>query len=142
MDFRFGGELPDDHVFLTRIRSLVDWSFKFISWLVITATLGVAAEATKSPWLWALYFLSQLLLLFFLQVFFSWLFAMKFPRWARQRSLPGAARNRFWVTLRKARTIIIAVFAFFVWATFQLGMQQAIGRTVDAIAEFQKAARK
>jgi hypothetical protein len=42
MDFRFGGELPDDHVFMSRVRPLVDWTFKFISWLVITATFGVA----------------------------------------------------------------------------------------------------
>jgi hypothetical protein len=40
MKFRFGAELPDDHVFLSRVRSLVDWTFKFVSWLVITATLG------------------------------------------------------------------------------------------------------
>ena len=39
MDFRFGGEL-DDHEFMSRVRPLVDWTFKFISWLIITATLG------------------------------------------------------------------------------------------------------
>jgi hypothetical protein len=142
MDFRFGGELPDDHVFLSRVRSIVDWSFKFISWLAITATLGAAAEVTKNGWLWAIYFLCQLLLIFFLQAFFSWLFAMKFPRWSRQKATPEAARNRFWAILRRARTILIAVFAFLVWAAFQLGMQQAIGRSVDAIAEFQKAGRR
>lgn len=69
MDFRFGGELPDDHVFLTRTRSLVDWTFKFISWLAVTATFGVAAEVTGNKWLWGVYILSHLLLIFFLRRF-------------------------------------------------------------------------
>jgi hypothetical protein len=142
MDFRFGGELPDEHVFLSRVRPLVDWTFKFISWLIITATLGVAAEVTKNAWLWAIYFLGQLLLIFFLQSFFNWLFTMKFPRRAGRKSSPVAVRTGLRAMMRKVRTLLIAVFAFFVWAGFQVGMQQAIGRTVDAIAEFQKAGRK
>lgn len=141
MDFRFGGELPDDHVFLNRIRSLVDWTFKFISWLLVAATIGVAAEVTKNPWLWGIHYLCLLLLLFFLQAFFSWLFTMKFPGKARPKSAPAPARTGHWAIVRKARTIVVAIFAFLVWACFQLGMQQAIGRTVDAIAEFQKTGR-
>jgi hypothetical protein len=141
MNFRFGGELPDGHVFLSRVRPLVDWTFKLISWLIITATLGVAAEVTKNAWLWAIYFLAQLLLIFFLQSFFSWLFAMKFPGRAKRKSTV-AVRTGAWAMLRKVRTLLIAVFAFLVWASFQVGMQQAIGRTVDAIAEFQKMGRK
>jgi hypothetical protein len=142
MDFRFGGILPDDHVFLNRVRPLVDWTFKFISWLVITSTFGVAAEVTKNAWLWAIYFLGQLLLIFFLQSFFSWLFEMKFARKEGRKPSPAAARTGFGATVRKARTLLIAVFAFLVWIGFQVGMQQSIGRTVDAIAEFQKASRK
>ncbi|MDE5458593.1 hypothetical protein GWE18_38625 [Bradyrhizobium sp. CSA112] len=142
MDFRFGGELPDDHVFLDRIRSIVDWSFKFISWLIITATLGVAAHATKNLWLWGLYFLCQGLLIVFLQTFFSWLFSMKFPGSKGSRNKNAAARQGFWIWVHKARRILIAILALAVWLGFQLAMQQAIGHTVDAIAEFQKTIRK
>ncbi|MBT1516250.1 hypothetical protein KIP88_37990 [Bradyrhizobium sp. SRL28] len=141
MHFRFGGELPDDHPFLERFRSLVDWSFKFISWLIITATLGVAAQVTKDPWLYGLYFLCHVLLIFFLQAFFSWLFTMKIPG-GRSRKEPAAPRRGWWAWMHKARRMLIAIFAFLVWGCFQLGMQQAIGRTVDAIAEFQKTNRK
>jgi hypothetical protein len=141
MDFRFGGELPDDHVFLDRVRPLIDWSFKFISWLIITATLGVAAQITKNLWLWGLYFLCHGLLIFFLQAFFSWLFTMKFPG-RSSRKEPSRPRQGFWAWMYKVRQTLITIFALLVWACFQLGMQQAIGRTVDAIAEFQKMNRK
>ena len=141
MDFRFGGELPDDHVYLNRIRPIVDWSFKFISWIAVTATLGVAADVTSSKWLWGMYCFCQLMLIMFLQTFFSWLFEMKFPRGAAAKPRPVVVRTGFKLQVYKARTVFIAVFAFLVWNGFQLGMQQAIGRAVMAIEEFQKAGR-
>lgn len=138
MDFRFGGELPDDHVFLTRIRPLVDWTFKLFSWLLVTSTFGIAAEVTKSPWLWAIYGLSQLFILLFLQSFFDWVFTMKFPKWSKKKpAAPPAVGWRKYV--RSIRRAAIAIFAFLIWTAFQIGMQQAIGRTVDAIAQFQKS---
>lgn len=141
MDFRFGGVLPDDHVFLTRIRSLVDWSFKFVSWLIITGTLGVAAHATNNAWLWGLYVICQLLLIFFLQTFFDWLFEMKFPR-REGRKENALLPSRAWTWVHKSKRILIAIFAFVVWASFQVAMQQAIGRTVDAVSEYQRTIRK
>lgn len=142
MDFRFGGVLPDNHVFLDRVRSIVDWSFKFVSWLIITATLGVAAHATKNVWLWGLYFICQGLLVFFLQSFFSWLFSMEFPGIKRSQEEAAVVRQGFWAWMHKAKRSLVAVLAFVVWLGFNLAMQQAIGRTVDAIAEFQKTIRK
>jgi hypothetical protein len=112
-----------------------------LGWLSLRRS-AVAARVTNSPWLWAIYFLCQVLLIFFLQVFFSWLFAMKFPQKVGQKSPAGSVRPGIWAVMRKARTVVIAAFAFFVWAAFQVGMQQVIGRSVDAIAEFQKAGRK
>lgn len=142
MDFRFGGELPDDHVFLTRIRSLVDWSFKFVSWLIITGTLGVAAHATSNTWLWSLYGLCQLLLFLFLQTFFDWLFKMKFPGRKSARPERLAPRSRVWIWIHKFQRALIAIFAFVLWAGFQLAMQQAISRTVDAVSDYQRTIRK
>jgi len=36
------GTLPDDHSFLRIMRPLTDWVFKFISWMIIGATLVFA----------------------------------------------------------------------------------------------------
>ena len=141
MDFRFGGELPDDHVYLNRVRPIVDWSFKFISWIAITATLGVAADVTSNKWLWGMYAICQLLLFWFLQTFFSWLFTMKFPRKAAAKPRAEVARTGIKLWVYKARTILIAVLAFFVWTCFQVAMQQAIARAVTAVEDFQKSGR-
>lgn len=141
MDFRFGGDLPDDHVFRTRIRHLVDWCFKFVSWLGVTATFGVAAEITNNRWLWGIYIFCHILLIFFLQSFFSWMFAMQFSKKRQQRTTSKVPASGFGRWMIKFRTITISVFAFLVWVGFQVAIQNAIGHTVEAIGEFQKSGR-
>ena len=102
MNFRLGGELPDDHVFFSVIRPLVEGVFKFVSWLIITATLGVVAGLTRNIWLWAMYGACHLLLIFFLQTFFNWLFLMRFPGrpGRKQKLIPPVGFGRW---LYKAR---------------------------------------
>jgi hypothetical protein len=47
MRLRFG-ELPEDHIFLYLVRPFVENCFKLITWLIVIATLQVAADLTGS----------------------------------------------------------------------------------------------
>ena len=50
MKFRFG-ELADDHQFFGA-RALVDWTFKLFAWISVVAALQVAAETTRSAFVY------------------------------------------------------------------------------------------
>jgi hypothetical protein len=138
MQFKFG-EFPDDHGFLFSVRPLVDWSFKLISWLGITATFEIAAKLTGSPYLWTIYVIAHLLVLLFLYSFIDWLWQIKLPRQAPKK-LPAVAttssRAKRWI--HKGRILVVVVLSVVVWGSLMGVMQIVVDQTVSAIVEFQK----
>ena len=140
MELRFG-ELTDDHVFLTRVRSLVDWSFKLIAWLGICATIQIAAEKTGSVYLWVITIISYFLIFFFLQSFLDWVWHFKRnakPNNTRARSRNASTSPARWV--QSARKWMTFLFAGIVWFGLVYAQQIAVSKTISAIIEFQKSA--
>ncbi len=134
-------KFPEDHVFFYSVRPLVDWTFKLIAWLSLTASLQVGAEITGSVYLWILVALSYLLIIFFLQSFFTWLRQVQFT--GRLSFLAPKPRIAFtdpakrffdkagdWIT----KFLVLCLLAFGVNV-----MHEAVGKIVDEIRISQKS---
>ena len=50
MKLRFG-EFPEDHHFISLTRPLVEWTFKFLGWLLLTSTIQFAYLKTGNQFL-------------------------------------------------------------------------------------------
>ena len=126
MKFRFG-ELAHDHQFF-RTRTLVDWSFKIFAWIGVVAALQIAAETTRSVFVYSVWILAYLLVLMFLQALLDWLFTFRRRAgWA----VPSAG-------IKNWRSKIVWVLATVVWLAIGVGMQNAVSYAVDTIVAFQK----
>ncbi len=137
MEMRIG-TLPDDDAYFNA-RAVVDWSFKFIAWLGVTATFQVAAEATNSWMLRSLYILCYLLILFYLQSLIDWL--LQFRRHVAPSAKPkvvappvGRVRQMIW---RGSQWFSLALSFVIVWS-IKIGMQYPVQFAIDAIAKIQK----
>jgi hypothetical protein len=129
MELRFG-ELPDDHVFLTRVRSLVDWSFKLIAWLLLCATLQVGAQATGNAYIWTLAILANILIYFFCQSALDWIWHLKRYKQRDERPKETKLLNKFF---RWTRIIIASVL----WFSLIAIQMKAVDEAIDALASFQ-----
>jgi hypothetical protein len=130
MEFKFG-ELPDDHVFLTRVRSLVDWTFKLIAWLALCATLQVAAQTTGSPYICGLSILAYLMIFFFCQSFLDWLWHLK--RYTKKEK-PTTAPKPPGRLKRWSKFAIAGI----VWLLLIQLQQRAVSEAIGALVSFQK----
>jgi hypothetical protein len=131
MKFRFG-EFADDHQFF-RARALIDWTFKLFAWIGVVAALQVAAETTRSAFVYAAWILAYLLVLVFLQAFLDWLFTFKRP--SKLGSMGVIAQR---AGGKKWRSGIVWVIATAFWLAIGVGMQNAVSYAVGTIVAFQK----
>jgi hypothetical protein len=136
MEIRFG-RLPDDDHFLLIMRPVTDWVFKFISWLIIGATLVFAWEKTKSPYLAALAVIATVFPGAFLYSFLQWL--SKLERKGSVRAKAGQPTLQGW-RMKLRRGAVIAISGL-VWGTLTIGTQLAVQQTASAMLEFQKTVR-
>jgi hypothetical protein len=129
------GTLPNHHHFLTIIRPLTDWVFKFISWLVIGATLVLAWEKTRNPYLAGTALVASILPGTFLYSFLQWLSRLerKPKSGAKQTNSLSPQRWR-----RRFRTAAIVVASAALWWGFTIATELAVQQTASAILEFQK----
>ena len=131
MELRFGA-LPDDHSFPRLVRPLVDWTFKFIAWIGICATLQFAAQATGSRLLWTMTGVAYLLIFCFIAALLDWLRHIS-PAVAPSKKAGAEARALVW--FRKApRWALVASFVLIsvsVLAAIHFGVRQAIATVVD-----------
>jgi hypothetical protein len=154
MKLRFG-EFPTHHYFVDLLRPVVDWTFKFIGWLVIVSTFNYAYETTGNPILfyvkWALY----LLLGQFVWGFIEWFFEFRFypraipgkeildavartPAIVTPRSVAAKIRVKIWQVTRRLAAVLLSIA---ITVTALVTVQTAVRKTVDAIVEFQKHGR-
>lgn len=135
-------ELPDDHAFLSPVRSLVDGVFKVIGWLALSATVQVAAEATRSALLWSMCLIGYLMIAFYIQTFIAWLGHGKLPRMtAAIRDVRPGRGSRFSFVRWLSRVAVPAI-GVVIWLSLMLAMQSTIERSASAIVEFQKSSKK
>jgi hypothetical protein len=122
------GTLPDDHGFLRIMRPLTDWVFKFISWMIIGATLVFAWQKTGSPYIGALALVAVVLPGAFLLSFLNWLLDI------------DRGPKRTYQTKQRIRSFVVSI-GFILWIAFTVATQVAMQQTVAAIVEFQKTMR-
>lgn len=135
-------ELPDDHAFLSPVRSLVDGVFKVIGWLALSATIQVAAEATQSaPLLWLAY-IGCFTVLFYLQKFLNWLTHGKLPGMtvALRDARPG--RSSKLAGIRLLSRVGVPLLGLVIWISIIAAIQVTIGRSATSIVEYQKSSKK
>src|SRR5436309_644706 len=77
MELRFG-KFPEHHPFLLITRPFVEWSFKYVGWLIIAATIDYARVKTHSVALFILEGLIYLLILGFSTGFVDWMLSFQF----------------------------------------------------------------
>lgn len=77
MRLRFG-EFPEDHHFISISRPFVEWSFKYLEWLAVVATIQVAATKTNSRVLLALEWFAYFLILAFNGGLADWFLNFRF----------------------------------------------------------------
>ncbi|OSI69917.1 hypothetical protein [Bradyrhizobium canariense] len=135
-------ELPDDHAFLSPVRSLVDGVFKIIGWLALSATIQVAAEATRSALLWSLCLTGYFMIAFYIQTFFDWLTHGKLPGMATSiRDVRPGQGSRFGFVRLLSRIAVPAV-GIAIWFALILAMQSTIEKSASLIVDFQKSSKK
>lgn len=135
-------ELPDEHTFLSPVRSLVDGVFKLIAWLALSATIQVAAESTHSALLWSLCLTGYFMIAFYIQLFLDWLTHGKLPGMsAAIRDVRPGKRSRFAV-IRVLSRYMIPATGLIIWLALILTMQSTIEKSASAFVEFQKSSKK
>jgi hypothetical protein len=130
--------LPDDHHFLLIVRPLTDWAFKFISWLIIGATLVFAWEKTHNPYLAGAALVASILPGAFIYSFLEWLSKLerKPKAGAKQAGNPLSQGWR-----RKLRGAAVIGLSGIVWSGLTIATQVAVQQTASAMLEFQKTVR-
>lgn len=137
MEIRFG-RLPDDDPFLLIMRPVTDWVFKFVSWLIIGATLVYAWEKTKSPYLAGLGVIATVFPGAFLYSFLQWLSKLERKGKAGSKAgQPAPPRGWRW-KLRRTGVIVVSGL---VWWALTIATQVAVQQTAAAMLEFQKTVR-
>ncbi|MET4235555.1 hypothetical protein ABIA85_008866 [Bradyrhizobium sp. LA6.10] len=135
-------ELPDDHAFLSPVRSLVDGVFKVIAWLALSATIQVAAEATRSVLLWSLCLTGYFMIAFYIQTFVDWLTHGKLPGMsAAIRDVRPGKGSRFALVRLLSRFGVPAI-SVAVWFALILAMQSTIEKSASLIVEYQRSSKK
>jgi hypothetical protein len=117
------------------IRPLTDWVFKFISWLIIGATLVFAWEKTRNPYLAGAALVASLLPGAFIYSFLQWLSKLerKPKAGAKQarKQLPQGRR-------RKLRGAAVIALSGIVWSGLTIATQIAVQQTASAMLEFKR----
>ena len=126
------GKLPDGHPFITIIRPVTDWVFKFISWLVIAATLALAWQKTRNPFLAGAALVANVLPGAFIYSLLAWLAALDRGKTSQKRE----NAKGWWKRLRGAS---VAAASLGLWVVLTLATQVAVQQTAAAILEFQKS---
>jgi hypothetical protein len=121
---------------------LVDGVFKVIAWLALAATIQVAAEATQSVLLWILCAIAYLMIMFYLQTFVSWLSHARLNGSASSLRELRPGNNSKLAAIRGLSRLGLPVIGVAIWLAVILGMQTTIGKSAQAIVEFQKAPTK
>ena len=128
--------VPERHTFLLFAAPITDWVFKLIAWLGIAATFSIAAEKTGNSFLIVVARIATFLPSWFLYEFLLWLSSPK--RNPRPASAVPSAFRRF---VNKFRGLLVAVAAFLIWWSLVIAAHAIVQQIIQAIAEFQKAAR-
>ncbi len=132
MEIRFG-RLPDNHYFIIITRPLVEWSFKLLSWLLIAATLLLAAEKSGSYVLYGAASLASVLPFAFIYAFLHWLWSIE----PYERKQGTTARLSWWGKVRK---LAVVTMALALWWTLVFATHLALNQTLLAIVEVQRTA--
>jgi hypothetical protein len=130
MRLRFG-ELPENHIFLYLVRPFVESCFKLITWLIVIATLEVAADLTGSRSIGIVWGVAYLLVLWFVQSFVDWVFSLKS---LRPPVAKVAAKSWLGTSLSGVKWIVITA----IWLAAIFATQLAVENTIKAVVQFQK----
>jgi hypothetical protein len=137
------GTLPSHHHFLLIIRPLTDWVFKFITWLIIAATLWLGWERTGNWYLLTAAAITGLLPGAFIYSLLQWLSKLERPK---KPGVPGPGSfirvtklQRLWM---KCRAWIVATASLVAWWMLMLASQAAVSHVAFAILELQKSTMK
>jgi len=132
------GKLPDHHHFLSVMRPLTDWVFKFLSWLIIGATLAFAWEKTRNPYLAGAALVASILPGAFLYGFLDWLSKLERKSKAGAKQA-GKPLSQGWQ--RTVRGATVFALSAIVWSGLTIATQVAVQQTASAMLEFQKTVR-
>lgn len=139
VELRFGN-LPERHPFLEILRPLTDWTFKFIGWMVISATIYIGWERTGNRWLLAAAIITEILPACFVYSFLQWLSALERPKKAtNQQAKPERWLRRLW---SRSRRVVFLVVSFVVWWSCVFAAQLAVQEFATAILDLQKSVPK
>jgi hypothetical protein len=148
MKLRFG-EFPEDHFLPLITRPFVEWTFKFIGWLLLTSTIQFAYEKTGNQFLLYLKWFCYALILAFIGACVDWFLSFKRDGIISGKKIVAAAvagpaassgKNN-WVSksfgrLRKTIIVIVSV----VLTLVLVGASNiATDKVIEAFIEFQKA---
>jgi hypothetical protein len=155
MKIRFG-EFPEEHHFIQIMRPLVEWTFKFLSWLVIVSTVQFVQERTGSQVLLYLKWLSYLLILGFIGAFVDWILSFKKYKTISGTKLieiatnvePDAeataeirSRKRFWRVWLKVRGVSVALISLSLTILLVGAANIATDKIISSLVEFQQRAK-
>jgi hypothetical protein len=128
MKLRFG-EFPEDHSFLLITRPFVEWAFKLLGWIILTATIRYAYEKTSSYLLLGLTIFAYLLLLGFVDWFRSFKFKSVSPKpAANMRETTGV-----WKLLKRSRRVVAVIASFAITVLMVGTMNTLVENTIDSI---------
>lgn len=132
MKIRFG-EFPEDHHFILITRPFVEWSFKFIGWMILTATIRYAYEKTSSTFLLGMTIFAYLLLLGFVGAFVDWFRSFRFNSALKRQPIDIAKLGR-WKRMRSRAGRGLAIFLGFALTAVLIGAMNIVTeKVIDSI---------
>jgi|1186.fasta_scaffold507480_1 hypothetical protein len=132
MKIRFG-EFPEHHSFLLITRPFVEWSFKLVGWIILTATLRYAYQKTSSYFLLGLTIFAYLLLFGFVGGFVEWCRNFKFNSMPPARPTNVRDTKGFRRVFGRARRIATVSLGFAIAALMVGAMNTVVDQAIDSI---------